>query len=86
MFTATMVGAFSFMLLTIAIVDKIVWLTWIGWSLLMVSVFMGIKAECERMDKDRKYENRIKELKILVEAQSQQIDLLQEEIDILKHG
>lgn len=62
MFTATMVSAFSFMLLTIAIVDKVVWLAWIGWSLLMVAVFMGIKAECERMDKDRKYEDRIKEL------------------------
>lgn len=62
MFTATMVGAFSFMLLAIAIADKIVWLSMIGWLLLMVSVFMGIKAECERMDKDRKYEDRIKEL------------------------
>lgn len=62
MFTATMVGAFSFMLLTIAIADKIVWLSMIGWSLLMVAVFMGIKAECERMDKDRKYEDRINEL------------------------
>lgn len=62
MFTATMVGAFSFMLLAIAIADKIVWLSMIGWSLLMVAVFMGIKAECEQMDKDRKYEDRINEL------------------------
>lgn len=62
MFTATMVGAFSFMLLAIAIADKIVWLSVIGWSLFIVAVFMGIKAECERMDKDRKYEDRINEL------------------------
>ena len=62
MFTATMVTAFSFMLMAIAIVDKIVWLTWIAWSLLMVAVFMGIKAECKRMDKDREYEDKIKEL------------------------
>lgn len=62
MFTATMVGAFSFMLLAIAIADKIVWLSVIGWSLFIVSVFMGIKAECEQMDKDRKYEDRINEL------------------------
>lgn len=62
MFTATMVGAFSFMLLAIAIADKIVWLSVIGWSLFIVSVFMGIKAECGRMDKDRKYEDRINEL------------------------
>lgn len=85
MFTATMVGAFSFMLLAIAIADKIVWLSMIGWSLLMVAVFMGIKAECKGMDKDREYEDKIEELKSLVEAQSQQIDLLKEEIDTLKH-
>lgn len=62
MFTATMVSAFSFMLMAIAIVDKIVWLAWIAWSLLMVAVFMGIKAECKRMDKDRECEDKIKEL------------------------
>lgn len=62
MFTASMVGAFSFMLLTIAIVDKVVQLSIVGTLLLMVAIFMGIKAECERMDKDRKYEDKINEL------------------------
>ena len=85
MFTAAMVGAFGFMLMAIAIADKIVWLVWIALSLLMVAVFMGIKAECERMDKDREYSDKIEELKRLVEAQSKQIDLLKEELDILKH-
>ena len=62
MFTASMVGAFSFMLLTIAIVDKVVRLSIVGALLLMVAIFMGIKAECERMDKDRKYDDKINEL------------------------
>lgn len=85
MFTATMVGAFGFMLMAIAIVDKIVWLTWVALSISMVAVFMGIKAECKQMDKDREHEDKIEELKRLVEAQSKRIDLLKEEIDILKH-
>lgn len=85
MFTATMVSAFGVMLIAIAIVDKIVWLSWIALSLWMVAVFMGIKAECKRMNKDREYSDKIEELKRIVEAQSKQIDLLKEEIDILKH-
>lgn len=85
MFTATMVGAYSFMLLAIATANKIVWLGAIGWSLLMVAVFMGIKAECEQMDKNREYSDKIEELERLVEAQSKQIDLFGKEIEILKH-
>lgn len=62
MFLAGMFSSLAIALLVYAVIDKIVWLAWVAWSLLMIAVFLGIKAECKRMDKDREYEDKIKEL------------------------
>lgn len=62
MFCVSMVGSFALILLAYAVIDKILWLAWIGWFLFMIAVFMEIKVECNRMDKDREFEEKIKEL------------------------
>lgn len=52
---------------------------------MFIGTVVGLKIEYNNDMKKTFEEERFKELKRLVEAQSQQIDLLKEEIDIFKH-
>lgn len=56
-----------------------------GIIVMFIGTVAGLKTEWNKDVKKTFEEERFKELKRLVEAQSQQIDLLKEEIDILKH-
>lgn len=56
-----------------------------GIIVMFIGTVAGLKTEWNNDMKKTFEEERFKELKRLVEAQSQQIDLLKEEIDILKH-
>lgn len=67
MFCASMISSLALILLTYAVACKIVWLTYIGWALLMIATFLAIKVECKRMDKDREYENKIEQLEKQIE-------------------
>lgn len=62
MFFVSMFSSLAVTLFVYAVIDKIVWLAWVAWSLLMIAIFLYIKADCKRMDKDREYEDKIKEL------------------------
>lgn len=55
-----------------------------GIIVMFIGTVAGLKTEWNKDVKKTFEEERFKELKRLVEAQSQQIDLLKEEIDILK--
>lgn len=57
-----------------------------GVIVMLIGTVVGIKIECDNDMKKTFEEERFKELKRLIEAQSEQIDLLKEEIDILKQG
>lgn len=57
-----------------------------GIIVMFIGTVVGIKIECDNDMKKTFEEERFKELKRLIEAQSEQIDLLKEEIDILKQG
>lgn len=76
MFWAGMFSSLAITLLVYAVIDEIVWLTWVAWSLLMIAVFLGIKAECKRMDKDREYEDKIKELEKSIEYRDNELNEL----------
>ena len=52
---------------------------------MFIGTVVGLKIEYNNDMKKTFEEERFKELKRLVEAQSKQIDLLKEEIDIFKH-
>lgn len=52
---------------------------------MFIGTVVGLKIEYNNDMKKTLEESKFKELKSLVETQSQQIDLLQEQIDILKH-
>lgn len=52
---------------------------------MFIGIIVGLKIECNIDGKKTFEEERFKELKRLVEAQSKQIDLLKQEIKILKH-
>ena len=52
---------------------------------MFIGTIAGLKTEYNKDVKKILEEERFKELKRLVEAQSKQIDLLKEEIKILKH-
>lgn len=56
-----------------------------GIIVMFIGTVVGLKIEYNNDMKKTFEEERFKELKRLVEAQSEQIDLLQEEIDTLKH-
>lgn len=55
-----------------------------GIIVMLIGTIVGLKIECNNDMKKTLEEERFKELKRLVEAQSEQIDLLKEEIDTLK--
>lgn len=56
-----------------------------GIIVLVLGTVAGLKIEYDNDMKQTFEEERFKELKRLVEAQSKQLDLFKEEIDILKH-
>lgn len=56
-----------------------------GIIVMSVGMVAGLKIEYDNNMKKTFQESRFKELKRLVEAQAKQIQLLKEEIDILKH-
>lgn len=56
-----------------------------GIIVMLIGTVVGLKIECNNDTKKTFEEERFKELKRLVEAQSKQIDLLKEEINILKN-
>lgn len=56
-----------------------------GIIVMLIGTVAGLKTEWDEYAKNTLEESKFKELKSLVEAQSKQIDLLQEQIDILKH-
>ena len=56
-----------------------------GIIIMLIGTVVGLKIECNIDEKKIFEEERFKELKRLVEDQSKQIDLLQEQIDILKY-
>lgn len=55
-----------------------------GIIVMLIGTVVGLKIECNNDVKKTLEEERFKELKRLVEAQSEQINLLKEEIDTLK--
>ena len=57
-----------------------------GIIVMFIGTVVGLKIEWNNDMKKILEERRSKELKRLIEAQSEQIDLLKEEIDILKQG
>lgn len=57
-----------------------------GIIVMFIGTVAGLKTEWNKDVKKTFEEERFKELKRLMEAQSEQIDLLKEEIDILKQG
>lgn len=56
-----------------------------GIIVMFIGTVVGLKIEWNNDMKKTFEEERFKELKRLVEAQSEQVDLLKKEIDILKH-
>lgn len=56
-----------------------------GIIVMLIGTVVGLKIECNNDTKKIFEEERFNELKSLVETQSQQIDSLKEEIEILKH-
>ena len=56
-----------------------------GIIVMFIGTVAGLKTEWDEYVKKTFEEERFKELKRLVEAQSKQLDLFKEEIDILKH-
>lgn len=56
-----------------------------GIIVMFIGTVVGMKIEWNNDMKKTIKEERLKELKRLVEAQSKQIDLLKKEIDTLKH-
>lgn len=56
-----------------------------GIIIMYIGTVAGLKTEYNDNMKKTLKESRFKELERLVEAQSEQIDLLREEIEILKH-
>lgn len=74
MFLVSMFSSLAITLGAYAVINKIVWLAWVAWSLLMIAVFLGIKADCKRMDKDREYEDKIKELEKSIEYRDNELN------------
>lgn len=56
-----------------------------GIIVMFIGTVAGLKAESDTYAEKTFNEEKVKELKRLVEAQTKHIQLLQEEIDILKH-